>query len=48
MLFEVTVDFLIGAETPEEAKKTMEQIIMGEEMMPRSYRIHPETKVMNL
>ena len=48
MLVEVTVDFLIGAESPEEAKKIMEQVVMGEEMMPRSYRIHPETKVMDL
>jgi len=48
MLFEVTVDFLIGAESPEEAKQMMESIIRGEEMMPRSYRIHPETKVMSL
>ena len=48
MLVEVTVDFLIGAESPEEAKRMMEQVIMGEEMMPRSYHIHPDTKVVDL
>lgn len=48
MIIKVTVDFLIGAETPETAKHYMEMVILGKQPVPMSFKIHPETEVLQL